>query len=123
MDESTTSAEPTTVGDLHRELVTSLALPVGSSVVLVLPMFLSPLRSLLPRAVLVAVIGVVALLTGLLGGRGAALSAAGVAALSFDAFLTETHGSLRPGRLAFWTTLATFVFVALLGSALRSGRR
>lgn len=123
MDRSTRSAKPATVGDLRRELVASLALPVGSAVALGLPMFLSPLRSLLPRAVLMAVISLVVAVTGFVGGRGTALTAAGVAALSFDAFLTETHGEIRPNRMAFWTAMAAFMVVGLLGSALRGARR
>jgi K+-sensing histidine kinase KdpD len=90
---------------------------------LVLPMFLSPVRSVVPHSLLVAVISLVVVVTGFVGGRGAALTAAFVGALSFDAFLTETNGELRPDRMAFWTTLAVFVVAGVLASVLRPARR
>src|SRR5688572_5257915 len=90
----------------------AVASPVGVGVALVLPMYLSAVRDLVPHAALAVVLLVLVAVVGSIAGRGSAFMTSGVGTLSFDAFVIESHGVLRPDRLAFWTTAGVLLLVA-----------
>jgi K+-sensing histidine kinase KdpD len=108
-------------GDVRRELLESMATPVGSACALVLPMFLAPLRGLVGRTPLLAIVAVLVAVVAVVGGRWPGVTASGVGALSADAFLTAHRGAIHPEHLQFWWTAVLLVLVALSTAAI--GRR
>lgn len=123
MDTSTRRAVRRASGDLRRELVRSMALPVGSMAALGLTIALVPLRAHVARPALLVVVLVLVLATTLAGGRSSGLVCALVAGLGFDSFLTVPYGELRPDRLAFWSTTGALVLVVLAVTVLDQQRR
>ena len=110
-------------GDLRRALVRSLVAPVGGAAGIGLPMALVPLRSIVPRVVLVAVVAGLVVLVSWAGGVGAGLLGTAMAAMSTDTFLTRPYGRLPPDGLELWTTAAAFAVLAVSIAALGRARR
>ena len=114
MDTSTRAPARGVDADLRRELIRSLALPVGGAAALALPIAMIPVRSHLSRPLSMLPAAVLVLVVALIGGRAAGIVAALVAGLSVDSFLHEPYGVLSLYQWAFWSSTAALVVVAVV---------
>lgn len=99
---------------LRRELVVSLATPVGGLVTLGIGIALVPLRTHLGVPAVVSIFAIVIIAATLVGTPGAGLTCAAIAALSSDFFLRAPYGTLHTGRPAFWRAMAAYLSLAAL---------
>jgi K+-sensing histidine kinase KdpD len=114
MDTSTGRAVGDATGELRRELVRSMATPVGAALAIGLPMALSPLRTVVGRGPLLAVLAGLVIVVARIGGTWSGVIAAGAGAMAFDTFLTAHRGELRVDRVSFWLTLALLALLAVV---------
>jgi hypothetical protein len=101
-------------GDLRRQLVRSLAAPVGSATALGLAVGLIPFRHHLSRPVVLAPFAVLVIATALVGGAGAGALCGLVSGLAIDSFLHRPYGVLSLDQWAFWSSMAGLVVAGLV---------
>jgi len=107
--------------DLRRQLVRSMALPVGSLSAFGLAVALVPVRQHVHMPAVVVPFVAVVLVTALVGGRVAGAYCATVSAFAVDAFLRPPYPVVTFDA-EFWLTLAALAAVALLVRPRRPGR-
>jgi len=108
---------------LRRELVRSMAFPVGGLSAFGLAAALVPVRHHVARPAVLVPFAVLVLLTTALGGRAAGAYCAGVAGLAVDSFLHPPYPELELDRAGFWWSTLALVAVALVTHRLGRPRR
>ena len=114
MDISTRHRVDAAEADLRRELIRSLAMPVGGGAALVLAVALIPVRSMLSRPLTLVPFVVLVIAVSLVGGAWSGCVTAVVAGLAFDSFLHEPYGVLSLDQWAFWSSTGALVVLAIV---------
>jgi hypothetical protein len=123
MDTSTRSAVHGLDADLRRELVRSLATPVGGAVAMTLAICLIPVRSHLSRPLTLLPFAALVIVVSIVGGARSGSACAVVAGMAIDSFLHRPYGVLDLGQWAFWSSTIGLVVAALVAGARPSRSR
>lgn len=114
MDRSADGGMAFTGRELRRELVRSLALPVGPAAAFALAVLLIPARGHVGGPSLLAVFVPLVLAATLVGGRWAGVVSALVTGMAFDSFLHPPYGVLSLDQSSFWISTTSLVGFALV---------